>query len=189
MFKRKKEEEEKQEVKKAEAINTNYFDLFGAFEKISNIRNIVDVVEISLRQGQFMILFKPQIIPLDVLESFSKEIRRQDNGIAPTYCSITFINENPALVINTNKFKSDQFEFGDTFQVLYDTIHYAADNICKCPALEIVFSNQYIKCYLDKPGLTLDDVSKYEVMFRCKGTLELFGQRPYLLLINDVFEE
>ena len=190
MFNRKKKEEEIQKGVPTQDLDVRVtFDLFKVFNEISNLRKDLKIVEISLRQGQFLIIFEPGIIPLNAFEKISKAVRKSDNGLLPIYSSIGFINENPALIINTNNFKSDQFEFSPTFEVLDKVITYAAENICKCPALEIAFSSQYIKCYLDKPGITTEDISKYEEMFLLRGTLELFGQRPYLLLINDDFEE
>ena len=166
------------------------FDLFKSFNDIQHRRSDVKILEISIRQGQILIIFEKDLIPLRALMDLSEMVRvKESSSLLSKYSSIGFIGENPSLIIDVNNFKSDLFKFSDIFQVLIDTIEYAADNICKCPALEIVFSDKYIKCYLDKPGITLEDVSKYEQMFNSKGTLELFGQRPYLLLINDNFEE
>lgn len=191
MFNRKKKEEEVQQDIQVnqDADDRVTFDLFKIFNEISDLRKDLKIIEISLRQGQFLIIFEPGIIPLQAFIKISRAVRRSENGLLPIYSSIGFINENPALIINTNSFKSDQFEYSPTFEILDKVITYAAENICKCPALEIAFSSQYIKCYLDKPGITTDDVAKYEQMFGLRGTLELFGQRPYLLLINDDFEE
>lgn len=187
MFKRdkKKSSEDVPVVKEVE----KQFDIFTAFDHIQKRRNDVNILEISIRQGQIMIILEKDLINLNAFQTLSCMVRKGDNGLLPNYSSIGFVGENPMLIINTNNFKADQFEFSTDFQLLDDIITYAADNICKCPALEIVFSNKYIKCYLDKPGITLEDVFKYEKMFGLKGTLELFGQRPYLLLINDDFEE
>lgn len=193
MFRKKKDvspDEDEEYIPTAEVPNRR-FDLFKSFNGIQQRRKDVKILEISVRQGQILIIFEKELIPLRAFIDLSEMARVKDSSssLLPKYSSIGFIGENPSLIIDTNNFKSDLFKFSDIFQVLIDAIEYAADNICKCPALEIVFSDKYIKCYLDKPGITLEDVSKYEQMFNSKGTLELFGQRPYLLLINDNFEE
>lgn len=190
MFKRNKEPGEKIEDVIKEIEEQPRFDLFNSFELIQKRRSDVNILEISIRQGQIVIIFEKDLISLNAFKDLSKmAIQKTSSTLLPKYASIGFIGENTALVINTNSLQSDQFHFSNVFKVLHEAIEYAANNICKCPALEIVFSDQYIKCYLDKPGITLDDIEKYEKMFNLKGTLELFGQRPYLLLINDNFEE
>ena len=191
MFKKKKDEENQIVNNNLEAEESlPYYDLFKSFDEIQARRKDVKILEISLRQNQILIIFEKDLIPLNAFDDLSNMVRKAVREcVAPKYSSIGYIGENPALIIDTHVFKSDVHTFSTTFQVLDDTINYIANKICRCPALEIVFSNQYIKCYLDKPGITLDDIRKYEEIFRLKGTLELFGQRPYLLLINDNFEE
>ena len=191
MFKRnKKSEENIQDLEPAQEIDDRpKFDIFTAFDHIQMRRKDVNILEISIRQGQIMIILEKDLVKLNAFKDLSNMVRKGDNGLLPNYSSIGFVGENHALIINTKDFKMDQFEFSTDFKLLEDVIEYAADNICQCPSLEIVVSNQYIKCYLDKPGITLEDVNKYQTIFGINGTLELFGQRPYLLLINDNFKE
>ena len=123
-----------------------------------------------------MFLKKNDIIPLrDLNRGWWTEV--SDNPY------FVIAEENPAIIL---PFKEKYPTFSNNpFLTLNKLIIEISETICKCPALEIVFSGQYLKCYLDKPGLTTEDLKSYERIFDSEGTLELHGQRPYLLFINE----
>ena len=79
----------------------------------------------------------------------------------------------------------------DVFYPFLKTIEDFAEKICTCPSLEFVITGQYMKCFLDKPGLRVEDLNHYEEILNAKGKgeLELHPQRAYLFFINSSYIE
>lgn len=153
------------------------FNVFQIFNAIQTLFDEDILLEISVRQSQISLILDDDIIPLssfcqkdwfEVSENPYLAIA-EDNPVI-----ILLFKENYSPVISQNPLIN-----------LKKLITEISERVCKCPALEIVFSNQYLKCYLDKPGLTINDLKEYENIFDMQGTLELHGQRPYLLFINE----
>lgn len=159
-------------------ISYNVFEIFGTInDSLPNSK----LLEVSVRQSQVTLIFDDEVIPLSDLRE-----NKWIDGSGESYLATT--EEGPVIVVpfNVEELKT---QFSNPFKLLYDLILLISDEICKCPALEIVFSNQYLKCYLDKPGLRVEDLKKYENIFKLEGTLELHSQRPYLLFINSELSE
>ena len=90
---------------------------------------------------------------------------------------ITFEEEVHYIIPNIQDIKNTKPH------VFMKVIREMAEEICQCPSLEFVVSPFYVKCYLDKPGLYLEDVQKYDDILKDNGTLELHTQRPYMLYV------
>ena len=58
------------------------------------------------------------------------------------------------------------------------------DHICQCPALEYTISTDFIKVYIDKPNIFIDDLNNLQEVFDSNFSLELQKQRPYCLFVK-----
>lgn len=70
------------------------------------------------------------------------------------------------------------------FHTFIKVFNKVSDIICTCPMLEYAISPLYLKIYLDKPGLSVQQLIELEEFFNAKCTLELHN-RPYALFILD----
>lgn len=159
-------------------LATFTFNVFEIFEDISSMFPESMLLEISVRQSQISLIFEQEIL---LVSSLNAELFNSVTDDALLMC----VEDKLNLVLPFRKSGVNISISNDSFINLRFLIQKISDTICKCPALEIVFSNQYLKCYLDKPGLTVDDLQQYQKLFDAEGTLELHTQRPYLLFINE----
>lgn len=150
------------------------------FEKTKEIDEILDgeLLEISVRQHQVTISLEKTMITFEKAQKLFK---------AAKTTSDSFISINNNVLYLTIGDLSDKIGKKHIFYPFISTIKEIAENICTCPALEFVISTQYMKCYLDKPGLKVVDLVDYEDILQAPGKaeLELHPQRPYLLFINE----
>jgi len=164
-----------------------YFDMYEIFKDIDEYLQS-SLIEISVKQHQITLVFEKDILPLRVLSLVNDWV---STDLDTDQAYVTSLNDIPMIVIPELYFNqaelSENRNHSSLISMLY-MISIVADKICKCPALEIAFSEQYLKCYLDKPGLTMNDLENYQKMFGPNPTLELQVQRPYLLFINENLE-
>lgn len=149
-------------------------ELFNEFNDI-NQKLEQELIEISVRQHQISYIFEGNTLGLKDIETLTCLTLNYDLDR-----SYLMTQEGDFLVVTF-----DSWEDKSTFFKKY--IKEISDKICQCPAIEFVVSAQYIKCYLDKGGLTVDDLVAYEKIMGATGTLEVTTQRPYLLFINESF--
>lgn len=153
--------------------------MFGLFDKIQELIQNSHIVEISVKQHHINIILKESDIC-----SFSDILSiSQDDLIVPDSSYVTLGTDY--IVLSIENIPDDVDSIQSNFKEFVQVIRFLADNICRCPALEFVISAHYLKFYLDKPGLKLEDLQKVETLFDNKCTLELGVQRPYLLFINE----
>lgn len=69
------------------------------------------------------------------------------------------------------------------FKEFFNLIEELGDHICQCPSLEYVVGENYVKIYIDKPSMGIDDLKNLQKVFGQEFTLELTKQRPYCLFI------
>lgn len=74
----------------------------------------------------------------------------------------------------------DKSVFSDLFVLLQEI----GDHICQCPALEYTISTDFIKVYIDKPNIFIDDLNNLQEVFDSNFSLELQKQRPYCLFVK-----
>ena len=164
------------------------FNPYDMFEEVVDLLNDLPLVEISLKRSQITLIFDKEIIPLNKTRFLLDHLVNID--VESGFPYFTSLNDIPMIVIPDLKYNVDnlkvKFNEKNIFAAIVILIDTIAQKICSCPSLEIVFSSNYIKCYLDKPGLTVDDLKAYENLFGDQqGTLELHAQRPYLLFVNE----
>lgn len=156
------------------------------FKQVDLINKMLDgqLLEISVRQHQITLVLKEPFIYLSNVFNLLGKIDVQNDG-----SFISSKDDVMYLVIGNLNFQ--EMEQQTLFYVFMKVISEMAEKVCTCPSLEYVVSEQYIKCFLDKPGLDIETLSKYEEVLHAKGKseLELHPQRPYLLFINEDWEE
>lgn len=161
-----------------------YFDMYEIFTEIKKYLQS-SLIEISVKQHQITFIFEKEILPLKTLYLVHDWIY---TDLETDQAYLTSLNDIPMVVIPDLYFNQGELSENENHSSLISMLYMisiVADKICKCPALEIAFSDQYLKCYLDKPGLTMNDLENYQKMFGPNPTLELQVQRPYLLFINE----
>ena len=149
------------------------------FKDFINLNEVFDgqLLEISVKQHQIVLLFNESVYFNDL-----ERILKNSEDYTESYISIY---ENYLCVI-VGGFSDDLNKQNEFYNFLL-VIRKMSQEICQCPALEYVVSAQYIKCYLDKTGLGIEDLIKYEEILgaKDKGELEMHPQRPYFLFINE----
>ena len=159
----------------------NLKDLFKQTKVISELLN-GELLEISVRQHQVTISVKEPMLSLPYVKEILNSAKNSSDSFVST--------KNDVLYFTIGGL-SKKIGKKNVFYPFIDIITSFADNICACPSLEFIISNQYMKCFLDKPGLKVSDLMDYEDILEAegKGELELHPQRPYLLFINEEFKE
>lgn len=151
--------------------------IFKCFEDIQKLFK-QEVIEVSVKRSQVTLVFSEKMIGVADIEKFSSEFCGGDKSF------VTFDEEFMYLVCELE----DNTGFQELFGPFLEVTQRVFDEVCKCPIFEFIVSSRYIKLYLDKQGLTVKDLKAYEDIFDdTEGTLELHGQRPYLLFINMNF--
>ena len=151
-------------------------DLFNEVNRIKDLLE-TDFVEISVKQHQVDVVFKQDNgINLEDLNKI-KKIFEESHTFETPYLT-TFEEEFHFTIPQIEEKKGKKKP-----HLFMAAIRKMADEICMCPSLEYVISSFYVKCFLDKPGLYVSDLSKYNEILQDKGTLELHTQRPYLLYV------
>lgn len=160
-------------------------ELFKSFNEIAAIFDD-SLTEISVARHRISLEFMEKMIPLYSINKFyDKAPDVKDKSFLAVNEDILFLVCELEESVLENKEKQGLFQ---TFIKVTDEIF---EKVCKCPVFEFVISDKYIKIYLDKQGLTTEDLEAYEEIFELKGegTLELHAQRPYLLFVNIDFNE
>lgn len=148
-------------------------ELFNEFKKISE-RLELELLEISVRQHQISYIFAGSTIGLQDIETLT--CITQQYNVRQSYL-LTAQEEN-FIICTFEKWEDENSPFKKYIMKI-------AENVCQCPALEFVVCGQYVKCFLDKGGLTVDDLVAYEKVMGTSGTLEMTPPRPYMLFINE----
>jgi len=162
-------------------FTTNLYNMFEAFDKINNISGIESVSEISIHQNQISFAFDSKNI---IYMENINEIEQLVNPITITDITL-FENALIASCRDLQALEKKKDNQSNPLCLFKAVIEELAKTVCACPALEFVISGSFIKCFLDKPNILLEDVAKLDTIFDSKGVLELNGQRPYVLYVRD----
>lgn len=152
------------------------------FKNFAEINKKCDdkVLEISVKKTQISFMFDDSLIFFSAFPSFFKEV--------PYNIEESFITSyDEKINITFGGVYENKMDKDNIFYPFMNVITQFADEICACPSLEFVVSELYLKCFLDKPGIGIEDLKKYEEILNAegKGGLELHPQRPYLLFVNE----
>lgn len=150
------------------------------FKQVDLINEVLDgqLLEISVRQHQVTISIKDSLV-------YFPQLKKMFDFAFDSKSFVSFSDDIFYFVfVNLS---SEDITDKDIFYSFLKTIEDFAEKICTCPSLEFVISPQYLKCFLDKPGLKVGNLREYEKVLDAegKGELELHPQRPYLLFINE----
>lgn len=154
--------------------------LFEQFDKINELLE-GHLTEISVKQHQVTIMIHESLLEISPLMDFLDSI----NDYQDTYIT----TKDEVFYVTIGGLSIDSISKKNILYPFVETITSFSEKICTCPSLEFVIAKEYIKCFLDKPGLRVSDLKLYEEILgqKEKGELQLLLQRPYLLFINDNF--
>lgn len=155
-------------------------DLFKQFNQIDKKLD-GDILEISVKQHQITFSLKEPLVTFNDISNLIA-MYASDNSYVTT--------KNDIIYITFNDISNDLIKKNNSLYDFMTIIQEMSDKVCTCPSLEYIISREYIKCFLDKPGLRVSDLLEYENILEAKGKgeLELHPQRPYLLFINENLE-
>lgn len=150
------------------------------FKQVGLINKMLDgqLLEISVRQHQVTLSIKDSLV-------YFPQIKKMLDFSDDSKSFVSFSDDIFYFVfVNLS---SEDMTDKDIFYPFLKTIEDFAEKICTCPSLEFIISPQYLKCFLDKPGLKVGNLREYEEVLGAEGEgeLELHPQRPYLLFINE----
>lgn len=150
--------------------------LFNVFNGLRGDLEENSILEISVKQDQISLLLKEPMLNFKDFSVINDYIEKGDVYTILTQEQLYVMIDDPVFSEKTSS----------PFAYLMQIIQKMAEEICTCPVLEYSVTDTYIKCFLDKPGLKIDDLHKYEEILEVVGDaeLELHAQRPYLLFIN-----
>lgn len=159
--------------------------LLGLFSKINKLSDD-NIVEISIKKARINFEFKDGSIVyskilLGLLEDplINEEnsyMTSWEGNIRLTCDTHQFVNGNNAT-LNIPK--------DSLFKDFFDLIEELGDHICQCPSLEYVVAENFIKVYIDKPSMSINDFIDLKEVFGQNYTIELSKQRPYCLFIAE----
>lgn len=159
-------------------LTTELFEIHKELNKIIASK----IIEISVKQHQITFMFdKQDILYIEDLNIIEDELSRVYSFGEPY---ITTLSEVIYYTIPDISYDDSETAV-PSYEKLITTIQKISEKVCQCPALEYIIAENYIKCFLDKPGLAINDLIEYQqIMENTDATLELLSQRPYLLFIN-----
>lgn len=157
--------------------------VFEDFNAVNN-KLSVNIKELSIRQSRINFEFKDGFVLYSnvVLELL------EDPLVEPDILYITAFDGAIKLTIDINTISLDQIPEDSLFKDFFDLINELGEHICKCPSLEYVVSDKYLKVFIDKPSMDLKSLNNLKKVFDSEFTLELNKQRPYILFA-PVFED
>lgn len=153
------------------------FQLFNDINKLSDD----NIVEMSIKRSRVNFEFK------DGSLIYSKIVigLLQDPLIQEDNLYITNWENSIRLTCDTTHLtKSSDIPKKSLFKEFFNLIEELGDHICQCPSLEYVIAENFVKIYIDKPSMSIDDLKNLEKVFGQSFTLELTKQRPYCLFIE-----
>lgn len=153
--------------------------LYKIFEEI-NDKFKYDMIEISVKPRQIVLMFKGTYLMKDDLTELVKMTEKANNG---------FLYSEEGGLCYAIDYNEDE-SVPDISLPFLDILKEISERVCACPILEFVISDKYIKMFLDKRDLTVTDLLEYEDIFgeNSNGTLMLHAQRPYLLFVNAHYD-
>lgn len=156
--------------------------LLEAFNKCNNILKDNDLAEISVVADEISLVFLNTNV-LNITESI--DLLRNDplikNGVD---VRVTTEDRNMRICLSNYLDKTDM-KGTSIFTPFIKAFEKVSDIVCTCPILEYIVSENYVKVYLDKPGLEVQQLVDLENFLSQKCTLELHN-RPYALFIPGV---
>ena len=157
--------------------------VFEDFKAVNNKLSI-DIIELSIKKSRIKLEFKDAFILysnvfLELLE---------DPLVEPDILYLTSFDGMLKLTIDTTNIPLDQIPEDSLFKDFFDLIGELGEHVCKCPSLEYVVSDKYLKVFIDKPSMDLKSLNDLEKVFDSEFTFELNKQRPYILFI-PLFED
>ena len=157
--------------------------VFEDFKAVNNKLSI-NIKELSIKQSRINFEFKDA----SVLYSNVLLELLDDPLVEPDILYITAFDGVIKLTIDTTNISLDQIPEDSLFKDFFDLIDELGEHICKCPSLEYVVSDKYLKVFIDKPSMDLKSLNDLKKVFNSEFTFELNKQRPYILF-KPVFED
>ena len=156
--------------------------VFTTFDKLNEPYRSNKISEISVHQNQIDFLFESgKILYMDSLyklEDVTNPVKISDITMFNNQLIVSCRDLEP---IDKKKKKESSTHPLWLFRQIIEEL---SKTVCACPALEFVVSDNYIKCYIDKPNIVLSDLIKINKIFDADGILELNGQRAYVLFVR-----
>lgn len=154
-------------------------NLFKVFSSIADYFTY-DLIEIAIKPRQTVLIFNGAYLMDKDLKQLLDITKGANQG---------FLYSEENIMHYALDYNEDE-TIPKISQPFINVLKEISEKVCACPILEFVVSDKYIKMYLDKRDLTVDDLTKYEEIFGFpnEGTLMLHTQRPYLLFVNTEYD-
>ena len=162
-------------------VNLTIKKAFAAIKHINDLLNN-KVIEISIKRSQFELTFEDcAIITIEDLNSLSSVF-----GESIHFSDVTCFNERLFVSYRglDDSFMDDK-NVTYVFKDIYKIIMILRDELCTCPALECVLSQEYIKVFIDVPNIQLSNIVSVSDILDQDPFFEFGADRPYLLYINE----
>ncbi len=152
--------------------------VFEDFKAVNN-KLSANLIELSIKQSRINFEFKDA----SVLYSFVLLELLDDSLVEPDILYMTAFDGVVKLTIDTTAIPLTEIPEDSLFKDFFDLIDELGKHVCKCPSLEYVVSDKYVKVFIDKPSMDLKALNDLEKVFDSEFTFELNKQRPYILFI------
>jgi hypothetical protein len=161
--------------------------LNAAFNAIKEFNSFLSnkIIEISVKRSQIVLTFEDELMitfsDLLKLNQIDDVLNITDVTCFENRIYVSYKKLSEELMLQDGRHKD--------FVAIYNIIVFLRENLCTCPALEYVLAEPYIKIFLDLPNVQLSDVNKVSSELKQDPFLELTADRPYLLYINEEYQE
>lgn len=145
--------------------------------RIVNNKLVDDISELSIKQSRITFVFTDGSVLYSnvILELLD------DSLVEPDMLYMTAFDGVVKLTIDTTNISLDKIPEDSLFKDFFDLIDELGEHVCKCPSLEYVVSDKYVKVFIDKPSMSLKSLNDLGKVFDSDFTFELNKQRPYIL--------
>lgn len=114
----------------------------------------------------------------------------EDELITESMLYLTSLNDNIRVTFDCEDIVlHNMVPDNSIYKPLLNLLEEIGEHICQCPALEYAISEDYVKVYIDKPNIAIEDLQNLSEVFDSSFSLELQKQRPYCLFIYPKEEQ
>ena len=167
-------------------FKTSLDTIFGIYEDIHKLLYGNGFIEVSIKKSRINFEFEDG----NLLHANAVTGLLQDPLITENYLYMTSLNDDIRITCDVDDTVLHNMVPSDSiFAPYFELLEELGEHICQCPALEFVVSENFLKIFIDKPSISLNDLEKIKEIFDEEFTIEVHKQRPYCLFVKTVNEK
>lgn len=162
-------------------FKTSLDTIFGIYEDIHKLTHGNGLIEVSVKKSRINFEFEDG----NLLHSNAIIGLLEDPLITEDYLYMTSLNDDIRITCDVDETVAhNMVPTQSIFSPYFELLEELGEHICQCPALEFVVSENFLKIFIDKPSISLNDLEKIKEIFDEDFTIEVHKQRPYCLFVK-----